>query len=189
MSLFKLISIPQSVKPLAPSFGAASSSDSTPVALTAFEDKFQENSPDFDPADSLREHDVFSHVLGGGLQTPKGEVFGELMEFILTMPQEKGFYPNFSKPGVKPELTLPSKDAFIKMVNRWERDYGDLGEMTPEEHLSPKEIDEFYDYGVFLLGEYIQRWGVDEGKGLFGVKGYKSFQGWDMDTELAKNKL
>ncbi len=141
-----------------------------------FQEQLRLNYPDYPIHEAAFQHDLLAHILGGGLLTPKGEVFGGLMAFLLSKNQTTPYTP-YSFDGVlnrKPHITFPSLDETKKICRLFEDYYLVQNRLTPEEQLSDSAIKEIYDYGHGLLSFLIRQWGVEKGKNILGLKGYKS---------------
>jgi hypothetical protein len=161
-----------------------------PNTLREFDERLRACHLDFSKAESHGQHDMLAHILGGGLPTPTGEVFGELMERVLSTPQYKSkerLWPNILECGLdEPEdtwidheeagtLVVPRFETFMKAGQTWEKIYCQQKRLQPAEKLSLEQFKELYDYAIELLAMYIQRWGVKPDTSLLGEKtGYKT---------------
>ncbi len=112
-------------------------------------------------------HDVLSHICGGGRPgIPGGEVYGEMMEFVFSTPQVEAVQPGTKQ---KLRLTVPSFEAFLKTLQYRER----MEEIDYEDYYSKKDARQLYRYAIYMFGIYVRMFGIEKGKGLFGVDGPK----------------
>ncbi len=171
-----------------PYFGALNTAKSTELkTLQAFQDSFQSAYPELRICERSLQHDLLSHVLGGGLITPSGEIFGTIMELVFSTNQAQGYQPTLLKKLLKqkPSLTLPSLELTEKIVYQIEDMLEVRNQLKPEQKLTPQEIKETYHYAGELLSHYISLWGVEAGKNILGLSGYKSD---NLVSETIKNR-